>query len=91
MLSGAPTSSLRKAMPIIDVRDPHVVETSGNSIHFGVTHDGHVNNLRDFVSQNPKIWLILLVFSARKRLHLPGPWLIVQITPDEFAQKRRGD
>src|SRR3981081_383280 len=47
--SRAKARSLRKAAPVVDVRNGNVVKTTGDTIRFTVTHYRHIDDLGDFI------------------------------------------
>jgi hypothetical protein len=49
---GAKARALSKAAPVVDVRDRHVVNATGDSVRFTDTHHRDIDDLGNFVRNN---------------------------------------
>ena len=57
-------SRIGKPPPVIDVRNRHVIKTTGHTVALAVAHDRHVDHFRHSLVRIRAKWLTLLVFSV---------------------------
>ena len=83
----AKTRALRKTTPIVNVRDCHVVNATGDSIRFTDTHHREVDNLGNSGRQDlRKMTQITGVLSIRKNGHFRYVTGVIEIAPNQFPK-----
>ena len=77
--------ALRKTTPVVDVRNRHVVNATGDSIRFADTHHRDVDNFGNFGRKNlRKVTHIAGVLSVGENGHFRYVTDIIEIAPNQF-------
>src|SRR6184192_2649194 len=81
--------ALRKTTPVIDVRNGHVINATGDSVRFTDTHHWDVDDLGNVARKDfRKMTDIAGVLNVRE--HLPCVAEVIQIAPNQLPHKSRG-
>src|SRR4029453_12011111 len=88
---GAKTRALSKTTPVIDIRYCHVIDATGDAIHFAAAHYGNVDDLCHFGRNDlRKMTDVACILRVGKERHFPFVPPKVEITPNQLPNQRCG-
>src|ERR687891_2120515 len=85
---GSKPRALSKATPVVDIRYGHVVDATGDAIHFAAAHYRNIDDLRHF-SRNDlrKMTDVARILGVGKERHFAFVAPIIEIAPNQFANQ----
>ncbi len=85
----AKSRTLRKPAPVINVRDGHVVNATGDTIPFTYTHHRNVDDFVNVVGDDlRKVTHVAGGFGVGDKWHFPRVVDVLEIAPYEFSRQR---
>src|SRR5207245_6531458 len=84
------TRALRKTTPVIDVRNRHIMDATGDSVRFTDAHHRDVDDLGNFARKDlRKMTDIAGIITMRKKWHSSSVAEVFQIAPNQLPNEGR--